>query len=300
MTSHASDFFRSSDLMAYINRISSISYVPDRNMSSSQNIVSALQSIQCSRYMPLHQPDNSYATKIPSNVFDTYLDEIKTKSKLKHLDIKSYYFTQSYYIPQQLADQIFDKLEHALADIDLDKILSNDTSLISIYLNVTDYNRPIESLTKGPHQFSITIKSHLELRYAINLLQIYKTYLRPYLDQNSALFLNHVQDFDRFFVLIGDVNTFFLGKTVHNTRSTLDMTIHFLQHFTYSNNSRIELSRGIAKRTFFIPNDLARLSHFRRTLNFQNKEFPIDSFIFDLNYFNCYFKPILNKFLKSN
>lgn len=250
------------------------------------DVESVLERVQCTRY--------SISTKQNTKgVMNQFLNEIKTQARVKEIDTKSLYFSQSYFIQQQLVDQIFVKLEQALKEIDL------ETISVSIYLNVTDYNRPRKGINKGPHDFSVTIKSQRELRYAINLLQIYKIYLKPYLDQNAALFLNHTQDFDRFFVFVGDINLFANGKTLHNTLSTFDMTIHAVEHYIDTNPDHTHTPNDFSPTMFFIPNHLARLSHFRKLQYFSYKQVSIKNLMFDLNYFNCYFKPIMDKFLKE-
>lgn len=288
ITNHVNDYFTTTDLEAFINSLSHTNDSGQHN-SSTKSVDLVLEDVQCNRYTP-------HVININRSGIDQYLKEIKNKSQFDEIETRSYYFTQSYFIHQTLADQIFSKLEQALKEIDLETIFGDDTSSVSLYLNVTDYDRPIDS---GPHPFSVTINSHRELRYAINLLKVYKTYLKPYLEENSVYFLNQTKDFDRFFVFVGDLNSYALGKTLHNTRATFDMTIHLLEHYLDSNISRPQLQRGFEPRIYFIPNDLARLSHFRKVLNFSYKEIPFENFIFDVNYFNCYFKPIIDKLIKE-
>lgn len=285
MVNHVSDYFTTTGLREHVNKINSMSYSLQERR---QSVHSVLENTQCKRYTPSSSSGQDDSTKSFGNVLHNYLEEIKVKSEVKQNDTRSYHFTQSYFIQQALADQIFEQLDETLNEID---ILGYETRPFSIYLNVTDYNRPND----GPHAFSVTIKSYRELRYAVNLLIVYKTYVKPYLIKNAAFLATQIQDFDRFFVFVGDMNAYMNGKTLFNTQSAFDMTIHFVENYVDQN----QLLNGYGPSTFFIPNDRARLSHFRRVLTFSYKELPIENIIFDLNYFNCYFKPTMEKFLKE-
>jgi hypothetical protein len=91
-------------------------------------------------------------------------------------------------------------------------------------IGITDWDRELQ-----PHKFNFTISSEKELHYAVNLLKIYKTALRPYLTKNKRHISENVAFFDRLFSIVGEMNRFALGKTVHDTRVTMDLSSHVME-----------------------------------------------------------------------
>jgi hypothetical protein len=80
---------------------------------------------------------------------------------------------------------------------------------------------------KSLDNISFTIASKIELKYAVKLFKIYKTVVGPYLEANKEPF-----EFDRFFAIIGEMNNFVLGKTVHSTEVTFDLSLRFYEWVT--------------------------------------------------------------------
>lgn len=297
----AKDYFSISELITHVNNVST-SYSSVAKNDFSINVDSIITNFQCNRYQS--ESNSSVAVKTnksKEHEIEDFLTELIKKSQFQTTKPSSYFFNQGYFLENVLVDQIFKKLEEVLKEVDVEKILNaTQNSPVSVYLNVTDYNRPKESFTKGPHPFSVTIKSQRELKYAINLLKVYKTYFKPYLDENAALFLNQTKDFDRFFAIVGHINNFALGKTLHNSDVSFDISLHMVEnYFDISQNPpQVKYDKANWRLNYF-PYDLSHLSHFRKVQYFSYKEVPFEFLVFNLNYFNCYFRPILARFLRE-
>lgn len=228
-------------------------------------------------------------------MLEEYLSELENVSKSKKELPSSYYFPQGFLLDSIFMNHLFEKLDQVLKALDLKSIFSNQTSPVSIYFNVSDLRRPVFS----PATFPITIKSHRELMYAINMLDIYKKYFKTYITQNARLFADKTKDHDRFYALVGHINHA-MGKTLHNTQLTFDLSIHYPEDYIDPSADPPSIKSGqTAWNLNEFPHDLAHLSHFRKVQNFNFPEVPFEFFIIDLNYFNCYFKPILSKFVQE-
>jgi hypothetical protein len=89
---------------------------------------------------------------------------------------------------------------------------------------VTDSNEE-----RGTRSFNFTIKSEPEFKYAVNLLRAYRTIVKPFFENNRKVIEEHSLYFDRVFSIVGFLNDFALGKSLHNTRVTMDFSIHFME-----------------------------------------------------------------------
>jgi hypothetical protein len=151
--------------------------------------------------------------------FEKYFDELTTKLNLTKPT--AYHFDQSYFISLNMTEQIFSKMESELNKIN--STAHQNSSLYNISFSVTDWNR------QKPHSFNFTINNFNEFHYAINLLKIYKKILSPYLVENARVLSENIQYFDRLFSIVGWVNRYALGKTLHDTRLTVDFSLHYME-----------------------------------------------------------------------
>jgi hypothetical protein len=149
--------------------------------------------------------------------FEKYFDELSTK--LKFTKPTAYYFSQSYFISLNMTEQIFRNMELAFNQINS----TIQQSSLKLSFSVTDWNR------QEPHSFTFTIANENELHYAANLLKIYKTVLLPYLAKNDRLLNENIQYFDRLFSIVGRINGYAIGKTLHDTRLTAGFSIHYME-----------------------------------------------------------------------
>lgn len=192
---------------------------------------------------------------------EAYVNELERTYKFKNS--QTYYFQQGYYLKNELMSYLLDSIER--------------------YLNKTEANQTeyeiIIPTTNISSTFYFRINGSDELKYARNLCKLNRVYVQPYLEKNKNLFENVSDNFRRFFALISAKdNQFNMGKTVHKTTSLRSICVHTM---CGRRDKRIDMNHG-------------HLSHFRGSFRFKEGiKFSIRQLVFDLNYFNCYMKPIL-------
>jgi hypothetical protein len=202
-------FSTMNDQRAYIAKME---LQPEKLPTTQINSALVINDFKCNRYELLSGN---------SGTFEKYLNELSAKLKVVTSDPRALYFHQSYFISLNLTDQIFRNLQHALNEKSANKLDSSASSVISF--SITDWDRI------QPHSFNFTIVNKNEFQYAVNLLKIYKTVIQPYLVKNRKIIQDNVQYYDRLFSIVGQVNSFALGKTMHDTRVTVGLTIHFME-----------------------------------------------------------------------
>ena len=129
-------------------------------------------------------------------------------------------------------------------------------------------------------KFWFAIRNQTELDYAKRIYKFHTELIEPILRKNKQL-LDKVaaESFNRVYILFGQNSTGFLwGKTIHNTITTDSMNTHF------------------GGKSVNIPIEYGHLSHFREIYNIHWGIYPIKELMFDFNYYNCYFKPIIKQF----
>jgi len=192
-----------------------------------------------------------------------YLNSLQTASDNHPV---TFHFNMGVYMKQTTMDLIFDQI---------DKLTNFSTSSIRIYdKNELNYYKQILD-------FNITINSIQDYEYAKYLYDVYKTVLKPFYMKNKDKLKQIPESYNRLFYLLGPSTTWFCGKTIHNTLITESLTTHYPQSF--DSVTTIPIEQGFS-------------SHFRKDYNLNWNEKSIKEFRFDLNYFLCYYKPILNKF----
>jgi hypothetical protein len=130
----------------------------------------------------------------------------------------SVFFLQVTFLKEDLSDEIFTKMELAIANV------SSNSTKFPIKFSV--FKKHIPTKTKSfvfndsayDANFVISINSESELKYAQSLLSIYKFIMRPFLNENSLYLRNESERFKRFLHL--DMLGYGAGKSFLNTKST--------------------------------------------------------------------------------
>jgi hypothetical protein len=279
----AKDFFSLDDIRGYISKID------DRFAS----IAKKEFSIDAKRVMGGNVTCDRYDKNTGWSTFEMYFGEVGSKfSNFK--PARAYFFNQGYFLDLNFTEQIFAKFERSLANFTF-------AEPYELMFEVTDLNRAGMPL----HSFYFSTKGREEFHYAVNLLKIWKSVLRPFLGANRPVIKQFTQYFDRLFAIVDELNYFALGKTLHDTRVSVDLSIHFMESYMSfgSLNDTSNATRIVLDRTYnnyhYLGYNYAHLSHFRKIQYFQFKTVPMHALILDLNYLNCFFLPALAKISNS-
>jgi hypothetical protein len=214
----------------------------------------------------------------------------------------SLHFKHGSHIHGNIIDRLFKLLEVEIHARNLTNIETiSDESQFDISIEVVNGEHAKQfNLDRA---FSFTIKGRKELQYALSLLRLYKKTIKPFLETNIHVIAQSMRNFDRLFFVSGDLNNHVVGKTIHNTRRTMDMFIHYsisVINIDQQTNAASILyqkkpSNNQPTEEVIPPRSLAHLSHFRKHLNFDREQsvVPFLALHFDLNYFKCYFSPFL-------
>jgi hypothetical protein len=149
----------------------------------------------------------------------------------------------------------------------------------------------------------ISITSRDELHYARSLLKLYETTIRPFLIKHKHNLTAKAGTFNRLFFVSGkENNDHVAGKSIHNTRRTMDLFIHYAISFIDIDKTSVPKIAHrecdlCSNKDFVVPRELAHLSHFRNFLNYDmaQRVVPFSIFHFDLNYFKCFMIPLLTE-----
>jgi hypothetical protein len=236
--------------------------------------------LKCDRY----ESSNVIEKK---STFENYVEEVAREIRgIKQAN--SFFFNQGYFLHSRVIDDLFAGFERV--------VLTNRSG------DEANYNYSIPVVDKhnrrGEHAFSFTITGRKEYEYAMNMFKVYKHVLGPYLATSGELIRRETAEYDRFFAIVGDLNNFALGKSVHSTEVTFDFSLHFYDTVMNETSFMIE-DRHHALLYTYVPYELGYLSHFRHKQCFEYKSVPFRQLFFDFNYFNCYFRPILEKSIST-
>jgi hypothetical protein len=235
-----------------------------------------LEMVKCDRFKT--------ATEEKKQKFELFLDSVKEATRIIGQST-SYFVNQGYFLENEFMSHLFDSFE---------RTLNSSVSSSSLKFNVTYQNT-----REGPFTFEVAISKQSELKYAKNLMNLYRRVVAPFLEKNKALIEKHVKNFDRLFATVGYLNSFALGKTIHNTNVTFDLSLHFMDVFYRAEATgtiRIIKDMHHEKAYDYLDSNYAHMSHFRKQQYFNYKTIDFRDVFFDFNYFQCYFKPILAKF----
>lgn len=215
-----------------------------------------------SGYAEIERQVESFECGDTNRALEAYMDRLGAGAGSRAI---SFYFQQAFY----LSDSIFDDLLEQLAD-GLDRHQWTGTA----------YNLSIS--TVGDLNMTFSILSEDEHAYGVKLTKLNKRFIRPFMRQHEDKLARVSRNYRRVFALLsrGD-NQFTMGKSIHMTTHTRNVCVHTL----------------CGKRDQLVQQSVGHLSHFRRFFLFRKFIlFSVKQLIFDFNYFNCYVKPILNKY----
>jgi hypothetical protein len=219
---------------------------------------------------------NQYPDKIDpisnkSSKLIPYLDSLQLKSKLdKKVNIR---FEMNNFLKHETMDKIFSKLEYMFKRnltkyaINQSKIFTFDREFSKIYKNLYSY---------------IFIETAKDYKYAKHLYIMHQKYIKPYLETYHNKIKQSVPEiFNRFYYFTGfSANSYFVNKTIHYTNQSDLVGVHV--------PTNIE-----PKDSIIVSNKYGHLSHFREFYRRPFKNSSIREIFFDFNYFNNYFKQIL-------
>ena len=132
--------------------------------------------------------------------------------------------------------------------------------------------------------FRITIQTEQELSYAKNLNSFYLAEIKPFLEKNKNSFKHLPEPFNRFFFLNGVTTSWMCGKTIHNTQLSHWVSTHYPEGNNFLN-------------VLWTPQEYGHVSHFRTSLkDLHERNISITDLKFDINYYLCYYKPLVKKF----
>ena len=208
------------------------------------------------------------------NKLENYLDVLKNASV-------NFYFHMGFYLSEIEAKQIIDTIEVYF------KSSTNNTE--KHIIKIPDLEPQSEK--HNSYNFTFIIKNQAEKDYALNLCKTYRNIIQSFKNLNE-IFIKKNSRFHRFFYIGGLLSSFAAGKTFHNTDSSFDVSLHYPNADSdYPNQANLH----------WVGYEQGHVSHFRNLNEFHKssqKEISITELILDLNYINCYYKPILEKNFK--
>jgi hypothetical protein len=157
---------------------------------------------------------------------------------------------------------------------------------------LTVIDRLSPSLDHNVYNFTFILKNKADIDYAMNLCKIYRFLIEKF-ERNFTSDLEKYSDrFHRFFYIGGLLSSFACGKTMHSTDLSFELSVHYPEpDKMYPDQAEL----------FVIGYDYGQVSHFRHVNEFHKssqKVIAISELILDLNYLNCFYKPIVEKFSK--
>lgn len=197
------------------------------------------------------------------------------KSHLKNVSDFSYHFLMTLYLKHSTIRDLFNELNKYF------KYSAKFNNSYSFELN--DLNDVNQHGKKGV-RFQVFIDNEGEHSYARALYDLYKKRVAPFLERNSKTFQDMPEVFSRLFLVGNRTTSWMCGKTIHNTQNVQFVSTHYPE----GNNQ--------FKNMVWTPQEYGHVSHFRSSLKDLNeRNVSIYHIQFDLNYFNCYLKPICKK-----
>jgi hypothetical protein len=201
-----------------------------------------------------------------------YLNSLSEYMEYQDLNI-SYHFRMGLYMKPKTMDMIFNEIKKINFTTN-----NNSKTVVRVY---DENEKNLENGGMKFLNFSISIETQQDYEYAKYLYDLYTKVYKPFLKKNKKT--NQIPDsYDRLFLVLGPSTRSICGKTIHNTLLTEVLEHHY--------------PKPVDKYLKYVPNKIGFTSHFRKDYKYFNVDKSIQEFKFDLNYFLCYFKPILNKF----
>ena len=213
-----------------------------------------------------------YVTNFNGNLVDLELkcrhnEDQKINNYLNWLDThENLHFNMGFYLKNKIVSKIFNEFEAYFNSSLTYKTKSSFKHVI----------RVIDLEPDGPEHFAYNytfiISNKDELNYARNLLKFYKIYIK-----NK---FNDANKFQRLFFIAGETTDWYCGKSSYHTEVALDFSVHYPDDYDMR----------------WVDFNIGHSSHFREKYEFKAEYIPIREFILDLNYFSCFFKPMLKYF----
>jgi hypothetical protein len=208
--------------------------------------------------------DNSNKSKTDLEIYLNSLKKILEKNE----DV-SFHFKNGLYMNMRMIDNLFKQLE---------LLINSSTKSFPRSFRVVDR---LEDFIN----FECKIRNKKEYNYSLYLLNIYKTLIQPLKSKYDSISDLISEPFNRYFYLKGKKTVGLWGKTIHNTLLTETLNHHMPVKVTKDS-------------IITIPHEYGHVSHFRgkNYLDLRD-EISITELHFDLDYFFCFYKPILKKFI---
>jgi hypothetical protein len=232
------------------------------------------QNLDCQRF-------NHINPNITNNsLIESYIEYLtNAKSLVKQM---SYNFDQVFFLKGEMIQIFFKQFFNLfLSNTNSKRGYKNDTRNGSYPIKI-NINNLKKKNKKGLEDFDYTflIRNENDFNYTINLFNLNRWLIQPFLRQHHVIINKTCDRYDRVFALSSFSNSNpWSGKTIHNTQTTFTLTLHLPY-----------------KRDFIrVPYRHGYLSHFRGYYHLlkDKKPIPINELFIDLNYFVCYFKPIV-------
>ena len=211
--------------------------------------------------------ENNYQCADDLKDLKNYMNYLKNVLNEKNETI-AFHFMMGMYLPQFFVVSFFKELS---------KTLNNHSKNFDKTQFDVDYVKGLK--------FKIVIHEKIDFEYAKYLEKLYLTVIQPFMLRNTATLELMPDQFNRIFLFHGKSTSWYAGKTIHNTQITTSLTTHYPDNKT---------------NILYIPMEYGYLSHFREDLEWMaqhipNKLISIRDFKFDINYFQCYYKPLTQK-----
>ena len=122
--------------------------------------------------------------------------------------------------------------------------------------------------------------------------KIYRNLIQKFENSHENDLVKYSERFHRFFYISGALSSFACGKSIHSTDVSFYFTVHYPESdINYPKQSIFN----------FVEYNYGHLAHFRHVNEFHKSkttEISISDLVLDLNYLNCYYKPIVEKYSK--
>ena len=151
--------------------------------------------------------------------------------------------------------------------------IENETETFDFYFESTEKSfKDFTPSTPDVLEYKVSIKNKMDFIYAKYLFKLYNNTIKPFYEQNSRIMEKINEPFNRLFYSIQE------KVTANDARKIV--------------NSDLKLN---SPKTI-IPYQHGHVAHFPKDYVFKRKIKSIREFSIDLNYFLCYYLPILKKF----
>ena len=226
------------------------------------------------RYLEHFDNDQCYSNDDRKELINYYDDLIYYSKSKKY---SNFHFKMAFYLSNKFTGSIFKRLNEFYSTNKVFKlpqsVLVKDEEQSSYESRDVIYNYTIDNID--------------QFNYGFNLTKFYMKRLKPFLENNMKIIKENVHEtYSRMFFLVNEETESHFGKTLHNTMNTL-----YLWH-----HHPLETFSDVPHRK--VPFEYGHLSHFRKRYALNVYSSSIYTIKFDLNYFACYLRPILNKITK--